>query len=51
MSEGNRKVGEGQELEEGGWKEPFPLTLALQCWTLPVPPHPLAGGDKDEVLV
>lgn len=51
MKEENRKVEEGQELEEGGWKEQVPLTLDPSMLVPPSAPHPLVGRDKDEVLV
>ena len=51
MNGGDRRAGEGQELEEGGWKQQLPLTLDHTVLVPPRATYPLVAGDKGEVLV
>ena len=51
MNGGDRRAGEGQELEEGRWKEQLPLTLDHTVLVPPSATYPLVAGDKGEVLV
>ena len=51
MNGGDRRAGEGQELEEGGWKQQLPLTLDHTVLAPPRATYPLVAGDKGEVLV